>query len=49
MPKGARLPSPATLLFYRPIRALLPISNRKQININVDDENCEALKAWQDR
>ena len=44
MPIGAGFPSPATLLFNRPIRALLPHINREPINLNADDGNYEALK-----
>ena len=47
-PIGTGLPSPATMLFNRPIRTLLPQMNREPININADDEHCEALKACQD-
>ena len=34
---GARLPSPTTLLFNRPIIALLPQMIREPINFNADD------------
>ena len=44
MPIGTGLPSPATLLFNRPIRALLPQMNREPININADEEHYKALK-----
>ena len=36
-PMRAGLPSPATLLFYRTIRGLLPQMNREPTNINNDD------------
>ena len=38
------LPSPTTLLFHRPITALLSKMNRKPINFNADDEHYEVLK-----
>ena len=40
----AGLPSPATLLFNRPIGALLAQINREPININADNEHYDALK-----
>ena len=43
MPINAGLPSPATLLFNRPIRALLPLMNREPININADGKHYKAL------
>ena len=49
MPIGTGLPSPATLLFNKPITALLPQMNREPININADDEHYEALKSCQDK
>ena len=49
MPVGTGLPSPATLLFNRPIRALFPQMNREPININVDKEHCETLKVHHDK
>ena len=39
------LPSLATHLFNRPVRAFLLDINRDPINIDADDENYEALKA----
>ena len=48
-PIGTRLPSPATRLFNRPIRALLPQKNKEPINLNADDKQYEALKAYQDK
>ena len=39
MPIGAGLPSLVTLLFDAAIKALLPKTNRRPININADDEN----------
>ena len=44
-PMSAKLPSPAMLLFNRPIRGLLPQMNRGPININNDDGQNEALKS----
>ena len=49
MPMGTWLPSSAKHLFNRPIRALLPQINREPININVDEESHDALKAQQDK
>ena len=46
---GAGLPSPATLLNNRPLRALLPEMNWEPININADDEHYEALKVHHDK
>ena len=43
LPIGAGIPSPATLLFYRPIRALLPQIGREPINIS--DAYYKALKS----
>ena len=48
VPTGAGLPSPAMLLFKRPIRELLSEMNRETININNDDTQYEAFKAHQD-
>ena len=48
-PVGSGLPSPATLLFNRPIRALLLKINREPINFNDDNEHFEALKTCQDK
>ena len=42
------LHSPATLLFNRPIRALLLQIGREPININNDDKYYEALKSGQE-
>ena len=39
------IPSPATLLFNRPLRVLLPQIDREPINNTNDDEYYEALKA----
>ena len=36
--------SPATILFNRPIRAMLPQINRKPITCNADNEHYDALK-----
>ena len=41
-PIGAGLPSPATLLFNRPIKGLLPQITRELFNINGDDKHFEA-------
>ena len=38
-PIGAELPSPATLLLSKPIRALVPHINTEPINFNADDEH----------
>ena len=43
------LPSPVTPMFNRPIRPLLPQTNREPININADKENNQALKTGQDK
>ena len=43
-PVGAGLPSPATLLFNRPIRAQLSQMNREPITFNADSEYHEALE-----
>ena len=48
MGMGVRLPGLANL-FNRTITARVPKNNLEPINLNVDDKNCEALKAWQDR
>ena len=45
MPIDEGLPSPAILLFKRPIKSLLPQMNREPININNDDIHYEVLKA----
>ena len=44
MPIGTALPSPATLLLNKLIRALLPQMNRETININTDDSHYKTLK-----
>ena len=44
----AGLPSPAMLLFNRPIKGLLAQMNREPININNDDNQYEAHKTHQD-
>ena len=44
---GARLPSPAMMLFNRLIRGLLPQMNRDPINVDNDDLHREALEALQ--
>ena len=49
VPIGAVLPSPVTQLFNRPIRTLLPQTNRKPVNFNVDSEYNKALKTFQDK
>ena len=46
---GAGQASPVTFLFNRPIRALLPQTNREPFNVNADEENCEPLKSQQDK
>ena len=46
MPIGAGLPSPAALLFNRPIRGLSPQMNRGEININNDDAQYEVHKPF---
>ena len=46
---GNGLPSPVTLSFNRPIRALLLQINREQTNFNADDEHYEDLKTHQDK
>ena len=43
-PVDAGIPSPATLLFNRPIRSLLPQMNREPINIKNYNAYYEALK-----
>ena len=48
MPIGARLPSPAMLLFNRPIRGLLPQMKGKPIFMN-NDAQFEAFKECQDK
>ena len=48
-PLGAELPSPATLSFNRPIRALLPQRGKEPININADREHYDALRTCQDK
>ena len=48
MPIGAGLPSPATPLFNRLIRALLPQIYKVPININADSENYKAFKEQED-
>ena len=45
---GVSIPSSATLLFNRPIRALLPKIGRAPININKDDVYYKALKSRQE-
>ena len=47
-PVGARLPNAATLLFNRPIRALLSQINMEPINFNANDKHHEALKTCND-
>ena len=47
-PIDVGLPSTATLLFNRPMGALLPQMNREPININAFDIHYEVLKACQD-
>ena len=48
IPIGTGIPSPAMLLFNRPIRVLLSWFGREPININKDDEYYEALKSRQE-
>ena len=48
-PIDAWQPSPATLLFNKQMRALLPQINMEPINLKVDDEHCEAPKTCQDK
>ena len=48
-PIDAVLPSPATLLFNRLIRALLCKMNRLPVIFNANDECYEALQTWQDK
>ena len=45
---GTGLPSAASLLFNRPIRALLLQIGKEPINVNNDDESYEALKSRQE-
>ena len=49
VPIGAGLPSPASLLFSRPIRGLLPQMYREPTTINTDDAYYEALKIHQNK
>ena len=44
---GAGISSQTTLLFYRPISALLPAIGRELIDINKDDEYYKALRSNQ--
>ena len=46
-PAGARLPSPAIVLFSRPIWGLLPQMNREAINIDNYDGHYESLEHHQ--
>ena len=46
---GAGLPSPATVLFNRPIQGLLPQINRVPINVDNDNMQYEALEACQNK
>ena len=47
---GNGLPSPAIILFKRPIRGLLPTINRTTIIYDYDDKQIEALKQqWADK
>ena len=46
---GTGLPSWATPLFNKPIKALLPHVNSKPIHYHTDDENYAALKLQQDK
>ena len=48
-PICAELTSPATLLFNRPIRAILPKMDWKPISFNADYEQYGALNASQDK
>ena len=45
---GTGIPSPATLLFIRPIRTLLTKIGREAINISEDDEHYKPLKSRQE-
>ena len=47
MPVGPGLLSPATLLFNRPMRGLVPSTSRMLINIDYDEDNYHKLKAEQ--
>ena len=49
VPVGTGLPSPATVLFNRPIRCLLPQMNRETINVDNDDSHYQALETCQKR
>ena len=44
--KRVGLPSPATVLFNRPIMGLLPHMNGDPININNDDMHYEVLETY---
>ena len=48
-PMCTGLPSPARLLFKRPIKGLLPQMFREPIHINNDDAQYEALRAHQNK
>ena len=48
MPIGTGLPSPATLLFNRPIRAMFLQIKTEPINFNKEGEIYEDLISWQD-
>ena len=43
MPLGLRLPSPATLLFNRQVRGIMPTLDYKPIKCNCDDEHHNRL------
>ena len=47
-PIGTGIPSPAMLLFNKPIRVLLPQIVREAINVNKDDGYYNALKSRQE-
>ena len=50
IPIGVGLPSSATFLFNRPIRALLLLQiNKEPINFNADNEHYEMLKTCHDK
>ena len=42
-PLGQGLPSPATLLFNHPVCGIMPVMDRKPINIDNDDEHHKTL------
>ena len=48
-PLGQGLPSPATLLFICPVCGIMPVMDRKLINIDNDDEHHKNLTHRQDK